>query len=147
MSVKITNKRPPSVKKPGRKPAISKLTSEMVETACEAFELGMSQTRVARLLQIAESTFSKLLKRDEEAVQTLLSAKEKGVKKHLANIAKHSEKQWLASAWWLDRTQQGEFSQQTRTSSGSGTGSVLIQLVKNVTGKAKESTKQATVDI
>ena len=147
MSVKITNKRPPSVKKPGRKPAISKLTSEMVETACEAFELGMSQTRVARLLQIPESTFSKLLKRDEEAVQTLLSAKEKGVKKHLANIAKHSEKQWLASAWWLDRTQQGEFSQKTNRTGDSSTGSVLIQLVKNVTGKAQESTKKATVDV
>ena len=147
MSVKITNKRPPSVTKVGRKPAISKLTSEMVETACEAFELGMSQTRVARLLQIPESTFSKLLKRDEEAVQCLLSSKEKGVKRHLANIAKHSEKQWLASAWWLDRTQQGEFSQKTNRTGDSSTGSVLIQLVKNVTGKAKESTKQATVDI
>ena len=147
MSVKITNKRPPSVKKPGRKPAIHKLTPEMVETACEAFELGMSQTRVARLLQIPESTLSKLLKRDEEAVQVLLSAKEKGVKKHLANIAFHSEKQWLASAWWLDRTQQGEFSQNSNRTGDSSQGSVLIQLVKNVTGKAKESTKQATVDV
>tara|TARA_R110002020_G_scaffold470764_1_gene696900 strand:+ start:410 stop:853 length:444 start_codon:yes stop_codon:yes gene_type:complete len=147
MSVKITNKRPPSVTKVGRKPAISKLTPEMVETACEAFELGMSQTRVARLLQIPESTFSKLLKRDEEAVQTLLSAKEKGVKKHLANIARHSEKQWLASAWWLDRTQLGEFSQKTNRTGDSSAGSVLIQLVKNVTGKAKESTKQSTIDV
>ena len=119
----------------------------MVETACEAFELGMSQTRVARLLQIPESTFSKLLKRDEEAVQVLLSSKEKGVKKHLANIARHSEKQWLASAWWLDRTQQGEFSQKTNRTGDSSTGSVLIQLVKNVTGKAQESTKKATVDV
>jgi hypothetical protein len=147
MAVKITNKRPPSVTKVGRKPAIRKLTAEMVETACEAFELGMSQTRVARLLQIPESTFSKLLKRDEEVVQTLLSSKEKGVKKHLANIARHSEKQWLASAWWLDRTQQGEFSQQTNRTGNSSQGSVLIQLIKN-TGKAQECVKKATtVDV
>ena len=147
MTVKITNKRPPSVKKPGRKPAIRKLTPAMIETACDAFELGMSQTRVARLLQIPESTFSKLLKRDEEAVQKLLSYKEKGVKKHLANIARHSDKQWLASAWFLDRCCSGEFSPQTNRTGDSSQGSVLIQLVKNVTGKAKESTKQATVDI
>ena len=147
MAVKITNKRPASVTKVGRKPAISKLSVLQIESACEAFELGMSQTRVARLLQIPESTFSKLLKRDEEAVQVLLSSKEKGVKKHLANIARHSEKQWLASAWWLDRTQQGEFSQNSNKTGASSQGSVLIQLVKNVTGKAKESTKQATVDI
>ena len=147
MAVKISNKRPPSVTKVGRKPAIRKLTPEMVETACEAFELGMSQTRVARLLQIPESTFSKLLKRDEEVVQVLLSSKEKGVKKHLANIAKHSEKQWLASAWWLDRTQQGEYSPQTNRTGSSSAGSVLLTLVQNVTGKTKETTKQATVDV
>ena len=147
MAVKISNKRPPSVTKVGRKPAIRKLTPAMIETACEAFELGMSQTRVARLLEIPESTFSKLLKNDEEGVQTLLSAKEKGVKKHLANIAKHSEKQWLASAWWLDRTQQGEYSPQTNRTGDSSTGSVLIQLVKNVSGRGNEATKQATIDI
>ena len=90
---------------------------------------------------------SKLLKRDEEAVHTLLSAKEKGVKKHLANIAKHSEKQWLASAWWLDRTQRGEYSPQTNRTGDSSTGSVLIQLVKNVSGKSNEATKTATIDV
>jgi len=143
MSVQITNKRPASVKKPGRKPALQKLSVLQIESACEALELGMSQTRVARLLQIPESTFSKLLKRDEEAVQVLLSAKEKGVKKHLANIAFHSEKQWLASAWFLDRTCQGEFSQNSNKTGDSSQGSVLIQLIKN-TGKAQESTKKAT---
>ena len=147
MAVKITNKRPPSVTKVGRKPAIRKLTPAMIETACEAFELGMSQTRVARLLEIPESTFCRLLKGPEQACTSLLSAKERGVKTHLANIARHSDKQWLASAWWLDRCCSGEFSPQTNRTGSSSAGSVLIQLVKNVSGKGDEATKQATIDV
>jgi hypothetical protein len=151
MSVKITNKRPPSVTKVGRKPAIRKLTPEMLEQACEALALGMPQSKVASLLQIPQSTFARMLKANTpdavEAQVALASAKSGGIKRHLENIAFHSQKNWLCSAWILDRTCPQHFAQQTRTSSGSEPAGLLVQLVQNVTGKAKESTKQATVEI
>jgi len=149
MSVKITNKRPASVKKPGRKPAIRKLTPAMVETACEALALGYPSSRVASLLGLNESVFNRILKRTEGAAVALSLAKESGVKKNLSLIHKHAERNWQAAAWLLERCNGMEYAQRTQTNrtGDSSTGSVLIQLVKNVSGKGNEATKKATVDV
>jgi len=149
MAVKITNKRPPSVKKPGRKPAIHKLTPEMVETACEALALGYPASRVASLLGLNESVFNRILKRTEGAAVALSLAKESGVKKNLSLIHKHAERNWQAAAWLLERCNGMEYAQRTQTNAGSSSaGSVLLTLVQNVTGKGQECVKKATtVDV
>ena len=149
MSVKITNKRPPSVTKVGRKPAIRKLTPAMVTEACEALALGYPSSRVASLLGLNESVFNRILKRTEGAATALSLAKESGVKKNLSLIHKHAERNWQAAAWLLERCNGTEYAQRTQTNGtgSSSQGSVLLTLVQNVTGKTKESTKQATVDI
>ena len=149
MSVKITNKRPPSVSKVGRKPAIRKLTPAKVTEACEALALGYPASRVASLLGMNESVFNRILKRTEGAAVALSLAKESGVKKNLSLIHKHAERNWQAAAWLLERCNGMEYAQRTQTNGtgNSSTGSVLLTLVQNVTGKTKEATKKATVDV
>ena len=150
MAIKITNKRPPSTTKVGRKPAIRKLTPEMLETCGEAMALGMPQGKCAALIGLSESVFSRLLKRNNnEAAQMLLECKSQGVKRNLSLVQKHAERNWQAAAWLLERCNGMEYAQRTQTNGtgSSSAGSVLLTLVQNVTGKTKESTKQATVDI
>ena len=149
MSVKITNKRPPSVTKVGRKPAIRKLTPEMLETCGDAMRLGMPQGKCAALIGLSESVFSRLLKRnDNEAAEFLLSCKRQGVKKNLSLVHKHAERNWQAAAWLLERCNGLDYAQRTQTNAGSSsTGSVLLTLVQNVSGRSGEATKKATVDI
>ena len=143
MAVKITNKRPPSVTKVGRKPAIRKLTPAMVTEACDALALGYPQARVASLLGMNESVFNRILKRTEGAAVALSLAKESGVKKNLSLIHKHAERNWQAAAWLLERCNGLDYAQRTQTNGtgNSSTGSVLIQLVKQVSGNSREALK------
>ena len=150
MSVKITNKRPPSVKKPGRKPAIHKLTPEMLETCGEAMRLGMPQGKCAALIGLSESVFSRLLKRNNnEAQEFLLLCKRQGEKANLQIVQAHAAKSWQAACWLLERCNGQDYAQRTQTNGtgSSSQGSVLLTLVQNVTGKAQESTKKATIDV
>jgi len=137
------------VKKVGRKPAIHKLTPEMVTEACEALALGYPASRVASLLGLNESVFNRILKRTEGAAVALSVAKQSGIKKNLSLIHKHAERNWQAAAWLLERCNGMEYAQRTQANGAgsSSAGSVLLTLVQNVTGKTKEATKQATVEI
>ena len=121
----------------------------MVTEACEALALGYPQARVASLLGLNESVFNRILKRTEGAAVALSLAKESGVKKNLSLIHKHAERNWQAAAWLLERCNGMEYAQRTQTNGtgNSSTGSVLLTLVQNVTGKTKEATKKATVDV
>ena len=145
MAVKITNKRPPSVTKVGRKPAIRKLTPAMITEACEALALGYPASRVASLLGMNESVFNRILKRTEGAATALSVAKQSGIKKNLSLIHKHAERNWQAAAWLLERCNGMEYAQRTQTNGtgSSSAGSVLIQLIQSTNG-TKESTKRAT---
>ena len=149
MAVTITNKRPASVKKPGRKPAIHKLTPEMLETCGDAMRLGMPQGKCAALIGLSESVFSRLLKRNNnEAQEFLLLCKRQGEKANLQIVQAHAAKSWQAACWLLERCNGTDYAQRTQTSAGSSSaGSVLLTLVQNVTGKTKEATKQTTIDI
>ena len=97
--------------KRGRKPAISTLTPEQIDKACEALELGFPQSRIAGLLGIAESTMSRILKRGGEVSERLSLAKAEGVKNNLAVIQTHAAKSWQAAAWLLERCNGSEFAQ------------------------------------
>ena len=149
MAVKITNKRPPSTTKVGRKPSVQSLTPEMLETCGEAMRLGMPQGKCAALIGLSESVFSRLLKRNNnEAAEYLLLCKRQGEKANLQIVQAHAAKSWQAACWLLERCNGQDYAQRTQTSAGSSSaGSVLLTLVQNVTGKTKEATKQTTIDI
>ena len=103
--------------KRGRKPALNSLTSEQIDKACDALELGFPQSRIAGLLGIAESTLSRILKRGGEVSERLSLAKAEGVKNNLSVIQTHAAKSWQAAAWLLERCNGNEFAQPSAHSS------------------------------
>jgi predicted transcriptional regulator len=121
----------------------------MLEEAGTALALGMPQGKVAGLLGLSESVFSRLLKRNgNEAAQMLLECKSQGVKRNLSLVQKHAERNWQAAAWLLERCNGLDYAQRTQANGtgSSSAGSVLIQLIQS-TSKTKETTKQATVNV
>jgi len=121
-------------KKSGRKLTITKLSEEDLETAKEALELGMPISRIPKLLGISNTAFDRLLKKSNGLSEVFLSCKERGVKKHLANIARHGERNWQASAWLVERCNGTEFAQRTQTS---GSSSVTVNLQNVMAAQAK----------
>ena len=101
----------PRKAKVGRRPAIAKLSPDQIQDACDALELGFPLARVANLIGVPESTFSKMLKRDEDVGAVFRAAKENGVKKNLAIIQAAANRSWQAAAWLLERCNGQEFAQ------------------------------------
>ena len=133
-------------RKPGRKLTITKLSEEDLETAKEALELGMPISRIPKLLGISNTAFDRLLKKSNGLSEVFLSCKERGVKKHLANIARHGERNWQASAWLVERTNGETFAQRTRTGSGSNV-TVNLQNVLAAQSKRPAETGNKSVDV
>ena len=118
MAIKVVKPlKPLAKKKVGRKLTITKLSEEDLQTAKEALELGMPLSRIPALIGISSTAFDRLLKKSNGLSEVFQSCKEKGVKKHLANIARHGERNWQASAWLVERTNGSEFAQRTQTGS------------------------------
>ena len=133
-------------KKPGRKLTITKLSEEDLETAKEALELGMPISRIPKLLGISNTAFDRLLKKSNGLSEVFLSCKERGVKKHLANIARHGERNWQASAWLVERTNGSEFAQRTQAGSSSNIQINLQNIVQKM-GKRPAETGNKSVDV
>ena len=133
-------------KKPGRKLTITKLGEEDLQTAKEALELGMPISRIPALLGISNTAFDRLLKKSNGLSEVLLSCKERGVKKHLANIARHGERNWQASAWLVERCNGSEFAQRQQTGNAS---SITLNLSQVLTAQAKRpaETGSKSVDV
>ena len=130
-------------KKPGRKLTITKLSEEDLLTCQEALELGMPISRIPALLGISNTSFDRLLKKSNGLSEVLLSCKERGVKKHLANIARHGERNWQASAWLVERTNGETFAQRTRTGSGSQVTVILQNVLQSQAKRPAESVNKA----
>ena len=131
-------------RKPGRKLTITKLSEQDRETAKEALELGMPISRIPKLLGISNTAFDRLLKRSNGLSEVFLSCKERGVKKHLANIARHGERNWQASAWLVERTNGSEFAQRTQTGSSSNIQINLQNIVQKMGKRPAETGNKAT---
>ena len=133
-------------KKPGRKLTITKLGEEELQTAREALELGMPISRIPALLGISNTAFDRLLKKSNGLSEVLLSCKERGVKKHLANIARHGERNWQASAWLVERCNGSEFAQRTQTGSSSNIQINLQGIVQKMGNRPAEANSK-TVNV
>jgi len=131
-------------KKSGRKLTITKLSEEDLETAKEALELGMPISRIPKLLGISNTAFDRLLKRSGDLSKLLLSCKERGVKKHLANIARHGERNWQASAWLVERCNGTEFAQRQQTGNAS---SITLNLQNVLTAQAKRPAESGSKSV
>ena len=132
--------KPASNRRAGRKPAISKITPDQAELASEALALGMPQARVASLIGMAEATFSKMLKRDEELAGRLQAAKAQGVKSNLQIIQQHAGKSWQAAAWLLERCNGSTFAQPS-AKSGPTLQVNLQNILASQAGRPRETVK------
>jgi predicted transcriptional regulator len=151
MAVKIV--KPVSKKlakaKTGRKPVCMSLTDEQLAEAESALSVGFPQTRVAQLLGISDSAFSRMLNRNKgknELATTLSLAKEKGKKRLLGLIDKHAQRNWQAAAWLLERCNGSEFAQRTQTGNASSV-TVNLQNVLAAQSKRPAESGSKSVDV
>lgn len=74
------------------------------------------------------------LRFDQLKVVTLLTLCEKGkaytISKHIKNITKHSDSDWKASAWWLERTDRENFGRNETVNVNANVGISSIELTK-----------------
>ena len=94
-----------------------RLTPELIKKICRYVENGNTYERSCALVGIHESTFYKWKQRGLaekeglyfELVESVKKADEKFIAYHVANITKHSDDDWKASAWMLERKKKKEF--------------------------------------
>ena len=151
MAVKVVKPVSKKLAKPktGRKPACMKLTDEQLAEAESALSVGFPQTRVAQLLGISDSAFSRMLNKNKgknELATTLSLAKEKGKKRLLGLVDRHAQKNWQAAAWLLERCNGSEFAQRTQTS-GSSSVTVNLQNIVQKMGNRPAEANSKPVDV
>ena len=151
MAVKVVKPVSKSLAKPktGRKPACMSLTDEQLAEAESALSVGFPQTRVAQLLGISDSAFSRMLNKNKgknELATTLSLAKEKGKKRLLGLVDKHAQRNWQAAAWLLERCNGSEFAQRTQTGSSSNIQINLSNIVQKMGNRPAEANSK-TVDV
>ena len=139
MAVKIVKPASKTLTRPktGRKPVCMSLTDEQLEEAKQALSVGFPQTRVASLLGISDSAFSRMINKNKgrnELAVTLSLAKEKGKKRLLGLVDKHAQRNLQAAAWLLERCNGSQFAQRQQTGGG---GSVTVNLQNILQAQAK----------
>ena len=139
MAVKVVKPVSKKLAKPktGRKPVCMSLTDSQLAEAESALSVGFPQTRVAQLLGISDSAFSRMLNKNKgknELATTLSLAKEKGKKRLLGLVDKHAQKNWQAAAWLLERCNGSEFAQRQQTGNAS---SITLNLQNVMAAQAK----------
>ena len=123
--------------KTGRQPACMSLTDEQLAEAEQALSVGFPQTRVASLLGISDSAFSRMINKNKgrnKLAIALSLAKEKGKKRLLGLVDKHAQRNWQAAAWLLERCNGSEFAQRTQTGNAS---SITLNLQNVMAAQAK----------
>ena len=151
MAVKIVKPASKTLTRPktGRKPVCMSLTDEQLEEAKQALSVGFPQTRVASLLGISDSAFSRMINKNKgrnELAVTLSLAKEKGKKRLLGLVDKHAQRNWQAAAWLLERCNGSEFAQRTQTGNASSV-TVNLQNVMAAQAKRPAETGNKAVDV
>ena len=147
MAIKVVKPVSKSLAKPktGRKPACMKLTDAQLAEAESALSVGFPQTRVAQLLGISDSAFSRMLNKNKgknELAVALSLSKEKGKKRLLGLIDKHAQRNWQAAAWLLERCNGSEFAQRTQTGNASSVTVNLQSIVQKMGSRPAEASSK-----
>ena len=90
-----------SKKKVGR--PRSTMTDENIEAVLRAVRMGLHPDRAAEAAGVAPSTMRMHKKRNPQFVTALKEAAAEAEKSYLGRIIQHSENQWTAAAWILER--------------------------------------------
>lgn len=100
----MATKKPPVIKE--RK---YKKTQETINVILEAIAEGLTQREASTLAGISEDTLS-LWKQDSDFSEQIRQKQIENKRRHINIINKASERDWKASAWWLERKCKEEFS-------------------------------------
>lgn len=88
----------------------------------EAIRNGLNQTFASKLAGIDQHTLKVWRDSDPLFARELEAARAEFVQKHVGNIDRHSKRNWMASAWLLERTEARDF----------GPPSTQLSIVQNV---------------
>lgn len=86
-----------------------KATDKTVAIILNAIGDGLTQREASALAGISEDTLS-LWKQDSDFSEQIRQKQIENKRRHINVINKASEKDWKASAWWLERKYEEEFS-------------------------------------
>jgi hypothetical protein len=75
----------------------------------EAIRNGLNQTFASKLAGIDQHTLKVWRDSDPLFARELEAARAEFVQKHVENIDRHSKRNWMASAWLLERTEARDF--------------------------------------
>ena len=131
--------------KTGRKPVCMSLSDEQLAEAESALSVGFPQTRVASLLGISDSAFSRMINKNKgrnKLAIALSLAQEKGKKRLLGLVDKHAQKNWQAAAWLLERCNGSQFAQRTQTGSSSNIQINLSNIVQKMGSRPAEASSK-----
>ena len=85
------------------------ILKEQWEAALQAISSGMTKKDAIALSGISEAAFYARQKEDVEFLELVKKAEISFKLRHLHNIEKHSQENWSASAWLLERKFKQEF--------------------------------------
>ena len=80
-----------------------------ISTVLNHVAAGLTVRDACRMAGVGRSTFYAWLAADKGLRSRLRKAESSGVAEHLANIRRAAEKDWRASAWWLERRHPAKF--------------------------------------
>ena len=89
-------------KKPVGRPR-TEMTPENIEAILRAIRLGLHPERAAQAAGVSVGAFRMHKKRHPEFVMSIKEAESAAEQGFLGRILKHTEKQWTAAAWVLER--------------------------------------------
>lgn len=95
-------KKPAASKRPVGRP-LTTMTKENIEAVLRAVRMGLHPDRAAEAAGISAGTMRKHKLRNQEFATALKEAAAEAEKSYLGRIIQHSETQWTAAAWILER--------------------------------------------
>ena len=87
----------------------TKASKETIAIILNAISEGLTQREASTLAGISEDTLS-LWKQDSDFSEQIRQKQIENKRRHINVINKASERDWKASAWWLERKCKEEFS-------------------------------------
>jgi len=88
---------------------LSKKHPATTRVLLEAIRSGLSKKFAAKLAGINQSTVRNWRETDPLFARELEAARAEFVQKHVGRIDHHSKRNWMASAWLLERTEPADF--------------------------------------
>ena len=96
--------------------AVTKLTPEITEIICQYIEKGNSYETASQAVGICRQTLYNWMQRGDKLepdylqfLQSIKKARAKAEIRHVDVIEKAMDKNWQASAWWLERTNKDQW--------------------------------------